>query len=364
MTVKSLKTGTKLSNVLQLVDKSEAKSILGEAFASFLTNPTVTWAKFILTDDRMNGNGMRIPQSEFGNLINTGIHMPVKMALGEIAPGHNDSKPLGVITHLAEFPTDDGASSIIALAALWGEERPADVAFIKERFAQGQPVDISWEILYQDEVFNETLSSIDLQGTALRAATVVGNPAYQGRTPFLAISAKQASADEQETRDENTEDKTVEKELQEKLDAALAQIETLKAQLSEKDTAIAELTTQKETLETEIAPLKEFKEQADAEQAKSEKLQSIKTKFEEAGLTKDEEYFKTNEERLLALDEASLDFMVAELKAFASVSKPESKEEDSSNNSSKTKIPAIRGENGERKSVKEIATALREHGKK
>jgi hypothetical protein len=359
MTEKTVKTSTKLTNVLQLVDKTEAESTLGEAFASILKNPTVTWARFILTDDRMNGNGMRIPESEFSNLINTGVHMPVKMAMGEISPGHENTRPLGVITHLRQIVTDAGSSAIEALAALWGEERPADVSFIKERFAQKQPVDISWEILYENEVFNEELGSIDLMSTALRAATVVGNPAYQGRTPFLAISAKTGKA-ETPALEEITEDTKVEKELQEKLDAALAEIATLKGQLSEKETAIAELTTQKTTLEAELAPLKQFKEQADAELAKAEKLTQIKDKFKEAGLEKDEEYFKTNEETLLRMEESNLDFMVQELKAFASVTP---KKEDASLEDDKTKIPPMRGEEGE-VSTSDIVTALRERGKK
>lgn len=364
MTEKKTKIPTKLVDMIQLVDKSEAEKVLGEAFASFLNNPTVTWAKFILTDDRMNGNGMRVPKSEFPNIINTGVHMPVKMALGEISPTHDDSKPLGVITHLTEFELEDGVSAIVALAALWGEERPADVAFLKERFAQRQPVDISWEILYKDEVFNEELGSIDLLSTALRAATVVGNPAYQGRTPFLAISAK-TQTKEEASSEENTEENEVEKELQEKLDAALARVSELEAQLGEKDTAIAELTTQKTKLEEEITPLKEFKEQADAAVAKAEKLSSIKQKFEEAGLQKDDEYYTTNEETLLKLEESQLDFMVAELKAFASAKADEDKkEETSSTKNKKTKIPALRGENGENTSVKDLAKALRERNGK
>jgi hypothetical protein len=367
MASKLAKIGAKLQNMVYLVENDEAKQELGAAFASLVLNPTVSWAKFILTDDRMNGNGQRIPKEEFANLINTGVHMPVKMALGEIAPGHDDSKPLGVITHLKEIETEDGSSAIVALAALWGEERPADVAFIKERHAKNQPVDVSWEILYENEVFNEALGSIDLISTALRAATVVGNPAYKGRTPFLAISSKTARSDEsatvtEEVHEDITEETTVEKELQEKLDAALAEITDLKAKLSEKETAIAELATQKTTLEEEIAPLKEFKEKADAELAKAEKLTSIKKKFEEAKLDKDEKYFETNEETLFAMSEAQLDFMVQELKAFASVRTSQASNEEDD----KTEIPALHSENnGEQPSVSELAQFLRSrNGKK
>jgi hypothetical protein len=366
MTVKLSKMSAKDENMVYLVENEEAKETLGEAFASFMLNPTVTWAKFVLTDDRTNGNGERIPKEEFTNLINTGINMPVKMAMGEIAPGHDDSKPLGVITNLKEIQTESGASAIVALAALWGEERPADISFIKEKFAQQQPVNVSWEILYQDTVLNETVGSMDLVSTVLKAATIVGNPAYMGRTPFLSIAAKKADAGAKEgtpediTQEETMEDDTVEKELQEKLDKAVAEIETLKGQLSEKETAIAELTTQKETLEAELTPLKEFKEQADAAVAKAEKLASIKTKFSEAGLNKDEEYFKTNEEKLLGLDTNALDFMVSELKVAAKGGKTEA-----SGKTDKTEIPALHSDDdGSTPSISDLAAHLRSKGKK
>lgn len=357
------KIPTKMLDMVYLVSEGEAKQELGEAFASFMLNPSVVWAKFILTDDRKNGNGQRVPRTEFSNLIKSGIHMPVKMAMGEIAPGHDDSKPLGVITHLKEIELEGGAAAVVALAALWAEERPADVSFIKERFAQQQPVDVSWEILYRDEVFNPELGSIDLLSTFLKAATVVGNPAYKGRTPFLAISAKKADAKEDDTEEIITEDLTVDpKELQEKLDAATARITELEAQLQERETAVAELTTQKETLEAEIAPLKEFKETADAKAAEAAKLDQIKTKFVEAGLEKDEEYFVSNRDNLLAMPETQLNFMLQELKAFASSVKTT----EASTQEKKTEIPAIHSQDdGDEPTLKDMAQYLRNRkGKK
>ena len=94
MTEKVAKKSAKLRNVVELLNDEEVKSEMGEAFASFMLNPTVTWAKFILTDDRKNANGERVPKEEFHNLLRTGVHMPVKMALGEISQGHPDTKPL------------------------------------------------------------------------------------------------------------------------------------------------------------------------------------------------------------------------------------------------------------------------------
>lgn len=193
MAKKDARINSKLTNVVQLISEKEASEHVGEAYASLLMNPTVVWAKFILTDDRTNANSQRVPEEEFDNLMTSGIHMPVKMAYGEIKQGHEDSKPLGVITHLTRVLDEAGANAIIALAALWGEERPADVRFIKDKFENGEEVNVSWEILFEDSVYNATTGSEDLLGTTLKAATIVGNPAYKGRTPFLTVAAKKWS---------------------------------------------------------------------------------------------------------------------------------------------------------------------------
>lgn len=169
---------------VELLETNEVLKEFGEAAASLVVrNPAVIWAKFILTDDLPNGNQMRIPKTEFSNIIQSGVHMPVKMVEGSIE-NHENSKPLGVIAHLLEK-----GNQIIALAALWHKERPSDVEYIKRRVRDNEPVDVSWEILYdRAEIANDGI--YDLTGTALAAATVVKDPAYEGRTPFLAVAAK------------------------------------------------------------------------------------------------------------------------------------------------------------------------------
>lgn len=370
MTDKVMKTSTNSVDMVKLINDEEVKSEMGEAFAAFMLNPTVTWAKFVLTDDRRNENGQRVPKEEFPNLMRSGLHMPVKMALGEISPGHLNAKPLGTITHLKEITTEDGASAIVAIAALWGQERPADVEFLKQRFAENLPVDVSWEIIYKDTILNNTLASIDLSGTALRAATIVGNPAYTGRTPFLAIAAKTES---EATAEETNPDKLAEDELndieklqadlaeaQQKLDEALAKVTANETALAEKDAEIARLTEENTAKETELTPLREFKASADAEAEKKVRLENIKTKFVEAGIEKDDEYFAgENAEKLIKMSDEQLDFMVQELKVFAEASK-------TSTASTKTtkKIPALSGEEIDT-SPKSLGKALREQrGKK
>lgn len=333
--------------MVQLISESEVKQEMGEAFASFMLNPTVTWAKFILTDDRRNGNGQRIPKTEFANLIRSGIHMPVKMAIGEINQGHDDSKPLGTITHLKEIETPEGASAIVALAALWTDERPADVEFIKKRFAERKPIDVSWELMYQDETLNEEEGSIDLLGTVLQAATIVGNPAYQGRTPFLAVAAKKENASESDRPDQEiTEEelKTVEElqaelaEAQTKLSEAQAQLEEKANALAEREAEVARLAEETAAKETELASLREFKASIDEENAKAEKLNAIRNKFVEAGLDKGDEYFTENAETFINMGEGALAFFIQEMASNLS-------EEARTAAASKqtTKIPALTG---------------------
>ncbi len=371
MTDKSTKTSAKIVDMVQLIDENEVQSIMGEAFASFMLNPTVTWAKFILTDDGKNANGERIPKSEFQNLIVSGIHMPVKMAIGEISPGHPGTKPLGTITHLKEVATENGGTAIVALAALWGQERPADIEFIKQRFAEKKSVDVSWEVLYEDATFNPETESMDLFGTVLRAATIVGNPAYEGRTTFLSIAAtKKSDATLQADLDKLAEDelKTIE-ELQAEVDAKDASIAEIQAKLddatsklaalAEKDAEIVRLTEENTAKDTELTSLKEFKASIDAENEKKTKLESVKAKFVEAGLDKTEEYFTENAEKLVSMSEDDLGFMLQELKAFAETHK------DSSAASKKTtKIPAVLGDDNQEITIEDLADYLRSKGKK
>lgn len=354
--------------MVQLLNEDELKSELGEAFASFMINPTITWAKFILTDDRKNGNGKRVPKEEFANLIHTGINMPVKMAPGVTNLKHRNAQPLGTITNLKEVVGEDGNPTIVALAALWNRERPEEVAFIKNKVGEGERVDVSWEILYEEEAFNNEHNSTDLFGTVLRAATIVTNPAYEGRTPFLAIASMKKDEIITDTQEQILEDelKTIE-ELQADLDKKVAELDetnaslaSLKVTVSEKETALAEkeeevksLTTKTNELETELVGLRELKASLDAENEKKAKLEEVKNKFSEAQIEKDEEFFTENAKKLIALSPEALDFMIQELKVFAEGSKETSAEK-------KTKIPALLGTDGEEVTVSDLAKHLRE----
>jgi hypothetical protein len=262
-----------------------------EAFAAVSLNPAVSWARFILTDDQPNVNKQRIPESEFVNLMRTGTFMPLKMAAGQINDDHKDAIPLGVISHLKQVN-----NQVQGLAALWDRERPEDVKLIKERYANKQPLQLSWEILYGESTINED-GIEDLHGVNLRAVTLVGMPAYSGRTPIVAVASENSSI---------TEEKKLE------LEQLQAELETVKASLTAKEEELTAMTV-------EVEQLREFKSSVDKVKADAEKLASIKQKFVEAGLEKSDEYFVEKHDMLFSLSNEALDFMIQELVSFAAL---------------------------------------------
>jgi len=281
------------ANDVKLIEDTDE---INEAFASISRNPNVTLVKFILTDDKPNGNKDRIPKEEFANIIRTGLFMPVKMANNEISQGHDGTYPLGSIAQLAEIE-----DRVEGIAALWDRERKQDVDYLKERYSSGKSIDISWEITYQDYVVDDDVKSY--QGVSLNAATVVGIPAYQGRTPVTAIA-------EQRKNNMDTIDKATHEEI---VDALKSERDTLK---TEKEVLAEELNTIKDE-QADYEDLKKFKTKYDAEQERLAKVETLKTKFEEAGLEVGlEDETKVN--TLLEMSENALDFYIQDLLAFAS----------------------------------------------
>jgi hypothetical protein len=282
--------------------KSEAE---GEAFASVSLNPAFNWIKFILTDDKPNLNNQRIPIEEFDNLIRTGIYTPLKMGKGKVEPGHENATAIGAISHLKK--TED--NRIIGLAAIWSNENPDEYNYIKENYDKKSPLNISWEILYKNST-TDAEGITDLKDTSLKAAVLVGRPAYSGRTQILSVASETNT---------NSEENMELKELEEKVSTLETELGVKKSELETKSTELealkAELT--KLTEDTKDYPeLKEFKASVEREKEDNDKFEGIKTKFSEAGLVKDETYFKDNKAKLLSMTPELLDFMMQELVAF------------------------------------------------
>jgi hypothetical protein len=284
-------------NIVQYIDREA-----GESEAAISLNPTFTWAKFVLTDDKPNANGQRIPKDEYNNLIKTGIHAPVKMAVGGIAPGHKEALPIGVITNLREVN-----DKIEGLAALWTREREDDVISLKEMFAGGQLPQLSWEILYEDSSREEDGTEV-LKGTSLRATTLVGMPSYEGRTPIYAMAAKETNSE-----DQHVEELELLKTKVADLESKLAEAES---KLSEKDAQIADASV-------ELEQLREYKGAIEKEKEIAERMASIKNKFSEAGIQREDSYFDEKRDTLLSMSAEALDFMIQEMVAFSSVVKEE-----------------------------------------
>jgi hypothetical protein len=312
-----------LQTSLEFIDSEHGLLDDGIAFASMSLNPNYQWVKVIVTDDKPNANHQRVPKEEFANIIKTGVYSPLKMDFGRISPGHKEAlgKPIGTFTNFNEY-----GDKLIALAALWKNERPDDVALLKEMYDSGASPNISWELSYDAEAQEED-GTTALNGIKFNGAVVVGNPAYKGRTSFIAMSSEQT----------NSEDSM------EELELARQKISELETKVSELGTAIAEK-------DTELAELTKFKNDIEATQAKASKLQAIREKFVEAGIVKDDEFFATREETFLAMNEDALNFVVQELAAF---SKP------ATQTSASVAIPNITGTPKKNYSARELGELLR-----
>lgn len=325
-----------LSEVRLIVQEDLAE---GEAFASVVLNPSLRWMKFILLDDQPNENKQRITQKEFPNIIQSGVHMPIKMAEGAIADGHDLALPIGVITHLKKV-----TNRIEGLAALWSRERPEDIELIVTEFNKGNTPQFSYEVPFTEE--KEAESGIkDLVGTSLGAATLVNMPAFAGRTHLLAIAAKQRETEETKNMEE---------------------LETLKQQVTEAQATIAKLTKElaekneaQAGIDKELGELREFKTEVDRLAGEADQIAKVEEKFTEAGIEKDDEYFETNKGLLLSLDDKAVDFMVQEFVALAAT-----QEEDVDLDvdlDDKDGVPPVKPKkDGVPKTMKDLAEAMQE----
>jgi hypothetical protein len=289
-----------------------------EATASAISlNPYVSWAKFVFTDDLPNANKQRIPQEEFPSIIKTGVHMPVKMPPGRINDDHTDAIPLGTIAQMRVE-----GNKVLGLAALWIKERPEDIEMLKNKESKPQ---LSWEVLYSGFEKDENTGVETLSGVIVRASTIVGLPAYRGRTPMLAIAS------------ESAEEKKKMEELQAEIAELKKTIEQLQASLAEKETTLAEKDSALASQTDELTQLRAYKEEKEKKEQEELKMAAIKTKFADAGIEKDETYFTEKRENFLKLEDPEIDFLLQELVSF----KPKETSESSAKIPNLTSISQI-----------------------
>lgn len=289
-----------LENVVQLI--REEDDDYNKIESALVLNPSLTWIKFILTDDKPNGNKFRLDKSAFPDLIKSGIYMPIKVAEGKISDGHDGTTPVGVITDLIE----DG-NKIKGIGALWGEERPREISMLKQLQEEGRPINISWEILYKDYEEEDNGVKAVKKDAVLLAATIVGRPAYAGRTPVLEIAEKH------EKEDDEVEDLEKIKALNEELSI---QKEDLEKQLASFKEEFENLSTRIKDLEKELEELRTYKEARERQDLENTRFSEIKKKFIEAGIDKGDEFFEEKRDYLLSMSEEVLEFLLKEMVNF------------------------------------------------
>ena len=153
------------------------------AVAAAISDSRATWLKFVFTDSKPNGNNQGIREEEFDKLVRTGLHKPFKKALGYVGD-HEGVTPIGSIAYL-----EKEGDRVVGIAAIWDTEYPEEAAWLKQAYASNLSLQTSWEILYED--FDTDADGVEwLKDCVTKAVTLVDNPAYEGRTPILAVAAK------------------------------------------------------------------------------------------------------------------------------------------------------------------------------
>jgi hypothetical protein len=263
--------------------------------------------------------------------------MPIKMAQGFIRDGHEFSVPIGTITSLQEHET-----FIEGIAALWGKEFPSEVTLLSDMNHTGEKPQLSWEILYTDSEIDDETGIETFQDVALSAATVVGMPAYEGRTPIVSMAAKEAYKITQEEINE----------MDEKLQELEALVESMTNEKAELQGNFDALTEELEALKTETVELRTFKEEIEAAEARAEKLEALRDLFSNSGIEIPEDFLadEENASKLLSMDLDQLTFLVQDLAIFGPKADEASEEEESEEEASE--------EEGE---VKEEEEASKKH---
>lgn len=323
-------------------------------FADASDNPLITEMSFVFVDSEPNGNLQGIKPEDFGLIIDSGSLMPIKMVEGKVE-GHASAKPLGVIKYLEEA---DGR--VIGHGLFWNEERPSDIALIKEWHADAEKqVDISFEVRYTEgEIDNNGVEW--LRNPSVKAVTIVANPAYKGRTPILAIAEYKSDSnlpdesfayisDEPRKRyfPYRNAEGTISKELLQQSQAEVkdidfigkdevlqtlhsAELDLLKEEFRVMDKTVELLTAEASTLRDNITDLeaqvtaltterdglqawKDEKEKSEAEAALLNERLGV---LAEAGFEYDEDAVKTKRSFILGLEEEAFATYVSDIKSI------------------------------------------------
>jgi hypothetical protein len=206
--------------------------------------------------------------------------MPIKMGVGGIKPGHEESTPLGVITE-----TVIEEDHISGAGVVWPEERPSDVAFLTQKTEESDAY-LSWELAYDDMAFDEDGIGW-LTNPILLATTLVSRPAYGDRTRVLEISSeddgmKKVTTSAEDVLPEVTEE-VITEEVAPEVAPEVIQEETQEEAPEELDEEAQEALRKIEEYDAllkQIEELKSFKEQVEAEKAFDEAKKNVVKEFD------------------------------------------------------------------------------------
>lgn len=228
-------------------------------------NPNLGWLEFVLTDDKPNDNKQGIPKEAFASLVESGLHMPLRMAEGKISDDHEGIKPIGSIATLAA-----STEQVTGTAAIWKVYKQIEYDMLKKMHADGAPINISWEISYSESSKDE--DEVEwIQDPSLIGAAIVGSPAYAGRTQVTTV----ASTEGDPPKDDPPTDDGREAELVAKIAKLEASIQGMEAQIEELNTYKEEREqkdTQAALLESRLATLAEAGFKFSAEEIEKNKV--------------------------------------------------------------------------------------------
>ena len=250
---------------------------------------------FVFTDYLPNANMTGIPKAEAGNIIRTGMYMPVKVNFdGDVISGHAGAIPIGPIVDLHEE-----GETIVGRAVVWPDEFSEFAAYLDRTTAEAvENIQFSWEIYHQDS-YKDSSGINWLTGCSVAGAAIVDNPAYKGRTPLLAI-AEENKMNELETKISNLMDKlyTMLNALYEAADVAAEFKATNPGELSVDDDfsfiidkvkemrgSMAASAEHAEMLKAEVEELRDFKTKAEAEDSRAAVLNARRASLAEVGVT-------------------------------------------------------------------------------
>lgn len=298
--------------------------------------------RFVFTDYKPNKNKQGVPRAEAENVINTGLNMPVKINFSSSkAKGHLGAFPIGPILSLREE-----GDQIVGEAIVWRNAFPDVADYLEKASAESGGVQFSWELLYSDsEIDTEGVQW--LKGIVTDGITIVDTPAYEGRTPLLALAEEQIFMDE----------------LQKRVEELTAQVTTLTASVAEKDkqiadlqASVAEVQKERDTLSAEAETLRTFKTETEKAQAEASLLDTRKKQIAEAGIEMSDETFAGRKDLFITMSDDAFKAYVDDLSAVAKHSRASA----SANERIIFPDPST-GSNDQKVSIDDMVKALRSH---